>query len=234
MRTAAGAGPVRGLVFDLDGTLIDSYEAIGESLNHALSTMGYEELPADRVRSLVGRGLEILIRQATGGGDDVTVARGVALFRQRYDRICESRTRLLPGVLGTLETLSARGYPMAVATNKPSYFARRILDALGAGRAIELVVGPDLVAHPKPHPEMLLAALDRLRVPPADALYVGDMEIDIQTARAAGVRVVVVPTGSRGAAELALSGADRMLPRFSALLGLLDRIGDPLLESNHP
>jgi phosphoglycolate phosphatase len=131
-------------------------------------------------------------------------------------------------VAATPPQLKARGYQMAVATNKASYFARRLLDALEVGRHLSVIVGPDLVAHQKPHPEMVEAALAALGARREEAVYVGDMEVDVQTARAAGLPAVVLPTGSCSAADLERAGADLLLPSFAALLDLLP---GPLPES---
>jgi phosphoglycolate phosphatase len=217
---------VRAVVFDLDGTLIDSYEAIADSLNTALAGLGRAPLPVPRIRTMVGRGLETLIARALEVDDGLpdgaaAVAEGVRLFRARYDRVCVPLTTLLPGVAGTLAGLHGRGYPMGVATNKPSYFARRLLDALGVGGYLAAVYGPDLVARHKPDPEMVHAVLRTMGVEPREALYVGDMEIDVQTARAAGMPVVVMPTGSCDDASLQTCGADRVVPGMAALLDLL-------------
>jgi phosphoglycolate phosphatase len=225
---------VRGIVFDLDGTLIDSYEAITASLNEAMAQLGRAPQPLDRVRLMVGRGLETLMARALGVDAEAGVpliAEGVSVFRRHYDRICVDRTRLLPDVGETLRALRARGYRMAVATNKPSYFARRLLDALGVGAHLDAVLGPDLVSHHKPHPEMVLAALGAMGLAPSEAVYVGDMEIDVETARAAGMRVVVLPTGSCDLASLRGAGADLVIESFSTLLDLLP---GALLESRRP
>src|SRR5262245_26682676 len=143
---------IRGIVFDLDGTLVDSYEAIGDSLNHALAGLGRGPRGMDWVGEMVGRGLEVLIEAALGAGEGAgasaspeAIAEGVRLFRARYDEICVARTSLMPGVAGTLRSLRGRGYRMAVATNKPSYFASRLLDALEVGDCLDAVLGPDLV-----------------------------------------------------------------------------------------
>lgn len=217
----------RGIVFDLDGTLIDSYEAIAKSLNHALRQLGYPEMPADRVRSLVGRGLESLIERALrerGAGDPVAeTARGVTLFRRCYEEVCVPGTRLLPEVAQTLAILADRGYKMAVATNKPSYFADRLMTSLGIRGYFACVLGPDLVTHPKPHPEMVTAALEKMELKPPEAVYIGDMEVDVQTARAAGVPVIVLPTGSSSIDELRRCDADALVESFGGLLDFLPR-----------
>jgi len=223
MRTVFDARRIRGIVFDLDGTLIDSYAAIAESLNHALSGLSLDPLPAAKIRTMVGRGLETLIDSALGKATTPEkIALGVRLFRERYDLVGVAGTTLLPGVAATLDNLAARGYRMAVATNKPSYFARRLLDALGAGGHFASVMGPDCVAHHKPHPEMVFAALAAIGLEADQALYVGDMEIDVETARNAGLPVVLVPTGSRTQTDLVDAGADLLIPAISRLLDLLE------------
>src|SRR6266850_5247621 len=119
---------IRGIVFDLDGTLIDSYAAIAESLNVALDRAGMPAKSVEEVRGMVGLGLETLIERALGGKDGVE--EGVRRFRAHYDRICVEKTTLLPEVSATLRELDQREYLMSVATNKPSYFAWRILEGL--------------------------------------------------------------------------------------------------------
>jgi 2-phosphoglycolate phosphatase len=210
---------VRGIVFDLDGTLIDSYDAIAESLNFALKRAGHPPKSVEEVRGMVGLGLETLIERALGGRDGV--AEGVKDFRAHYDRICVEKTTLLPEVSATLRELDRRGYLMSVATNKPSYFAWRLLEGLYVRRYIADVFGPDNVEHRKPHPEMVRKAMERMQVTEAETLYVGDMEVDIETARAAGVPVIVVPTGSRSESDLRKAGPDRVISSFRDLLTLL-------------
>jgi len=218
-----GAGRYRGVVFDLDGTLVDSYAAITECFNHARVSLGRAPVSLETVRGLVGHGLEALMADAVGGDH---AARAVALFRQRYDLICEERPTLLPGVGRTLPLLAAAGLRLGVATNKPARFAMRILRVLGLMPPLRTVRGPSDSIPPKPHPEMLLQVLAELDVAPAAALYVGDMGIDIETARRAGVDVWALPTGSCGRAQLAAAAPDALLASFTDLLPRLGVASD--------
>ena len=209
----------RGVIFDLDGTLVDSYDAIARSLNHALRCLGEESLPTPQVRRMVGRGLEVLVEQALGGPD--RVAEGVRLFREEYAVIGVEMTRPLPDVVPTLSELHARGYGMAVASNKPARFGRAILERLGMMPHLVDVMGPDRVSHPKPHPEMMKTLLTTLGLGADEIVYVGDMDLDVETAQNAGVECWLIPTGSCTADELGGAGGDRVLERFPELLELL-------------
>jgi len=194
---------VRGIVFDLDGTLVDSYAAISESLNHARAGFGMPAAPEEHVRSHVGRGLEALIADLVGPD---RIVEGVRMFRERYAAVYASKTFLLTGVVSTLETLSERGYPMSVASNKPARFGRAIADALGLSAYLVSVHGPDTVGSTKPDPAMLRRCLEDMQVTVPSAIYVGDMVLDVETAARAGVPVILVGGGSSTARELHETG----------------------------
>jgi len=209
---------IRGIIFDFDGTLIDSYEAIAESLNHVRQSYGLDPVGLDEVKNLVGHGLEQLIQTSVGPD---RIEEGVQRFRQCYAGICEQKTRILPQVKDTLEELDRRGYQMAIATNKPSYFARDILRSLEMEHLFAEVLGPNDVERPKPDPEMLEIIMMRVGLSPEEVVYVGDMLLDIEVAQRAGVAVYAVPTGSATREALLAGRPDRLLHRFSDLLTVL-------------
>ena len=213
---------VTAVIFDLDGTLIDSYGAITACFNHARVSLGLPALAEEEVRPMVGHGLEALMEQAVGAEQ---MAEGVRLFRVRYDTICEARTQVLPGVAATVAELHRRGFRLGVATNKPVRFAERLLRALDLMPPIAAVHGPGGSTPAKPHPAMLQSVLADLDVGRHACVYVGDMGVDVETARHAGLRVWLVPTGSASRAEVDAAGADRVLDRFEALLPLLPSPG---------
>ncbi len=202
------------IVFDLDGTLIDGYSGITDALGYAMERLGFEPLPIQVVRGMVGEGLERLLEKAVGRE---LAPRGVLLFRERYAAVAEQKTALMPDVPEVLQRLARAGHPMAVASNKPVSFSRRILEAKGIVRYLLTVEGPDGSVPPKPDPAMLVNAMAKAGVRPEETVAVGDMEIDAQFARAAGCRAVLVAGGSRSAAELARVEADAHLSRLAEL-----------------
>ena len=221
---------IRTILFDLDGTLVDSYLPITESLNEVRSAFGLPSKSEAEVRREVGRGLEALIGDNVGAD---RVEEGVRIFRDCYRRIFREGTRLLPGVASTIETLAGRGYAMGVTSNKPAYFTREILIALGLASTFGAIYGPEMVTHPKPHPEMIHGALAELRSHPDESAYVGDMLIDVETARRAGLPVYVIASGGQSREELEKARPDLLLSRFEELLEVLPAL-DPAQRSSSP
>ncbi len=213
--------PFRAVVFDLDGTLIDSYSAIHECLNRVLAHYGRPLVSLEECRRMVGHGLEILIEQAVGKEN---VAEGVRLFRERYRVAGPLGTKLLDGADEVTAALVSRRLKLAVASNKPSYFSRQLLTGLGIADRFEAVVGPDSGFPPKPDPAMVRHLLAQLGVPKEEVLFVGDMPIDVETARAVGLKVAVLPTGSSPREELEATGADFLLGALEEVLSLLPAV----------
>jgi phosphoglycolate phosphatase len=202
------------IVFDLDGTLIDGYDAIADALSHAMRRLGETPLSADRVRGMVGHGLERLLEQAVGAE---RAPEGVRLFRERYADVALSHSHLLPGVAATVAALGAAGHTMAVASNKPARFSRMILEAKGLAPSLHAIAGPDETTPPKPHPEMLRRIIASAGASPEETVVVGDMEVDDEFARAAGARIVLIPSGSRTREELEPLAPDGFLDEISQL-----------------
>jgi phosphoglycolate phosphatase len=195
---------VRGVVFDLDGTLVDSYDAIAASLNAARESFGLEPLSEADVRRRVGRGLEALMADVLG---PERATAGALIFRERYASVYATRTKPLPGALETVRELHARGFRLSVASNKLARFGRPILEQLGMAAFLDAIEGPDTAGTTKPDPAMLGRCLRAMDVSSEEAIYVGDMVLDFETASRAGVRVVLVLGGSSDRAELAATGA---------------------------
>lgn len=198
----------RAVLFDFDGTLADAYTGIAASVNHVRGVHGLPPLEEAEVKRFVGRGPVYLLQNTVPGGDIET---DLARYRAHHPTVMCSGTRLLPGAAECVAALHRAGIKLAVCSNKPVLFSRPLLDYLGLLPFLDTVVGPEEVLRPKPAPDMLLLGLERLGVASPDALYIGDMTVDIATARAAGVTVWVVPTGSEERDTLAAARPDRLL-----------------------
>jgi phosphoglycolate phosphatase len=209
----------RAVLFDFDGTLADSYPAITASVNHVRAAHGLPPLDEVEVRRHVGRGPSYLLTHTVPGGDPTA---DVARYRAHHPAVMRAGTRLLPGAAKAVAALIASGRSVGVCSNKPRAFTRDLLEYLGLAASIDLILGPEDVARPKPAPDMLLQALSRLELPAAETLYVGDMAVDIETARAAGVPVWVVATGSDDRATLERAQPDRLLRDLYELAACFD------------
>ncbi len=196
------ARSVRAVLFDLDGTLLDTAADISVALNRALAEQKLRELPPAEVRALIGGGVPALIERAVArlGADAAAADAAVLLarFTFHYERTLQLeqiQTRAYPGVADGLAELRALGLSLAVATNKPRQAAIDLLARFGLAGEIQAVVGGDSVVHRKPHAQPLLQACAELKVRPLEALMVGDSLTDVLAARAAGLAVVCVPYG---------------------------------------
>ena len=207
-------------LWDLDGTLINSYPAITASVNHVRAHFALEPMTVDAVRYCVGHGVNHLMTK-TAPGCDLAIAKEV--YAEHHQRTLTSGTVLLPGAADILRQLKVLGVRHAVCSNKPRGFSEQLLDYLGLANSVDVLLGPEDVKAPKPAPDMLLLGLDRLGATPDIALFVGDMAVDIQAARGAGLKVAVVATGSDSEENLKSANPDLLasgLPELGQILGL--------------
>ena len=211
----------RAVLFDLDGTLVDSYNALTEAVNHARRTHGLPELSSTDIREMVGEGIERLLQRAF---DRTEVSESIVQsFVSRYDDICCAESRVLEEVEGTLRQLSDLGVAMAVCTNKPTVFSKKILDFLGLSHYFRAIVGPDIAGARKPEARHLTVTLAFTECAPEDALFVGDMPLDIHAARNSGIDVAVVAPRSSTPEQLMASGPRHFLGRLSDLIKIVRR-----------
>ena len=208
----------RAVLFDLDGTLVDSYSALADAVNYALNQHGLDELTMDEIRGYVGEGLERLLDRAFQG--DVP-ASATDAFENRYDEICCEQSRVLADVEATLSALSRLDVAMAVCTNKPTAFSRKILEFLGLASFFRAIVGPDLAGARKPQAQHVLHTLEATHCTPQEALFVGDMPIDIEAAHNSGIAAAVVATGSSTSNALKAAGPDHYLDRLADLVEIV-------------
>lgn len=219
----------RTVVFDLDGTLIDSAGDIADVLNDCLAEDGIAPFDEPAVVTMIGGGAKVLVERALarlGRTDDtVLLDRLYEKFAARYEALGAGRSAPFPGAIDVLASLARRGVGLAICTNKPEEITRRVLDQLDLSRWFGTVVGESPRLPRKPAPDMLLAALERLGARPAESVMVGDSAADIGTAKAAGVRSIAVTFGYTTIPARDL-GADRVIERFTELEGAITALFD--------
>jgi phosphoglycolate phosphatase len=210
---------IRAVLFDFDGTLADSFAAITASTNHVRQSYGLEPLPESVVRQYVGHGLRNLMQELCPGfPPDEAVRR----YREHHPTVMHSGTQLFPGVRETIRELHRRGIRLGVCSNKAVRFSKELVQRLDLGEYLTEVLGPeDVNGQPKPNPEMLWEACRRFGVSPAETVYVGDMLIDVQAGKAAGIPVWLVHVGQAGTEDPRTASPDRVLKEFSELKELI-------------
>lgn len=190
----------RFVLWDLDGTLIDSGADIAAAANEARAGLGLAPLPEAVVRGYIGEGARRLMDQAVGEEEPEALRlQGLELFFASYGERLLAQTRPYPGIDRLVRALAGR---QGIATNKPSPFSRAIVEGLGWGGLFRALVGGGDVANRKPAPDAVWRALELAGVPKANAVFVGDSLIDVQTAKAAGVDFIAVSWGLRPRHEL--------------------------------
>lgn len=184
------------LIFDLDGTLIDSAEDLAISTNAMRAQFGLPPLDAPVIQSYVGNGAAVLVRKAVGpDASEEFVAEALGFFLKYYRAHALEHTRLYPGIRELVDELAAAGHEQAVLTNKPARISTDIIAALGLAKHFPRVYGGDSFAQKKPDPIGIRTLMSQTGIPAGETLMVGDSGVDIQTARNAGVRSCGVAWG---------------------------------------
>jgi len=211
------------VVFDLDGTLLDTLEDIGQAMNRVLAQHGLAAHPLSSYRNFVGDGAEVLVRRALrpGQATEVEIFKYIQEFKTAYAQCWNVYTRTYPGIPRLLDILAQRGIPAAVLSNKPHEFTVRCVEAFLPGWRFAAVLGEHPGRPLKPDPAGALEAARLLKAALRDICYVGDTNTDMQTALAAGMVPVGALWGFRSAAELRASGAHYLIKTPAELLSLL-------------
>jgi len=211
-----------GLIFDLDGTLVDSLQGLAASLNFALAASGLPVHPLAKVRGFIGNGAKILIQRASPADADELLLQTIEqAFKSHYDRTWQDGTIAYDGITGMLETLQSRGYPLAVLSNKPHPFTEAIVAALFPTIRFSSVLGQREGIPHKPDPSGALEIAGNLHLRPEDCTVIGDSTMDLETARNAGMRAIAVTWGFHDRERLVAAGADLIADDPAELLELL-------------
>ena len=205
------------ILFDMDGTLMNTLEDMADSVNAILRQLGHAERSLDEVRAFVGNGAEMLVRRAMpDGSSEAEIAQALGLYQPYYAAHCQEKTRAYDGILPLLEELHRAGKQIAVVSNKPEGALRTLCDEYFAG-LVKVVSGDMPGRRRKPWPDMVDAALEKMSADRNDAVYVGDSEVDVQTGKNAGLPVIGVSWGFRGREKLIEAGAETIVDSIEEL-----------------
>jgi phosphoglycolate phosphatase len=219
--------PIRAVLIDLDGTLLDTVPDLADAANAMLAELGRLTLPQDTIRDFVGKGIPNLVGRCLGypGESEAADAReALAVFKRHYAVVNGRKTRIYPGVLEGLQAMRAAGLKTACVTNKAGAFTEQLLAATGLAALLDMTVSGDTLPQKKPHPLPFLHICTSFGIDPAEALVVGDSRNDVAGARAAGCPVFCVPYGYSEGEDVRDLGAD-------AIVGTLEEAAHRLLET---
>ncbi|MCC7517691.1 MAG: phosphoglycolate phosphatase [Verrucomicrobiae bacterium] len=210
------------VLFDLDGTLVDSFADIAASANHALAALGRTPHPAATIKGWVGEGIQVLMQRALDARDPELIARAVAAWRPHYEAHCLDQTRPYEGIVPMLERLRGAGLPLGVVSNKLERLTRLALEGLALASFFDVVVGGDTTSARKPDPTPLRFAAEKLGLSRGRLLFAGDTANDLDAARAAGWTSCAVLWGQCDEAALRLHCPDHIVahPREIVALAL--------------
>ena len=220
----------RALLFDLDGTLVDSAPDLWHAMNHVLTRLGYPRLALEQVRHLVGNGARFLLARGMYGleadapDDDPEFEAAVRLFLDYYSDHMTDNSRPYPDCVETLEYLAAKQLPMAVVTNKPQNLAEKMLRHLKMKHFFSHIVGGDTLSERKPNPLPLLHTLEQMQAPPELGVMVGDSQTDSQAARAARCQLVLVSHGYNRGVPVSTLAPDHVIDGFAQLPNILEYV----------
>ena len=211
----------KAVLFDMDGTLLDTLEDLCDSTNHALAQMGYPLRGIEEIRRFIGNGAEKQIRRAVPKGtSEGKIMETLAAFRAYYQDHCQIKTKVYDGLLDVLSELKEKGVKMAVVSNKPDAAVKK-LSREYFGDRLDYAIGPSDGVRCKPYPDMAETALKALGIAKKDAVFVGDSEVDVQTGLNAGLDVIAVSWGFRSRKVVIEAGAKMIADDASELEKLI-------------
>ena len=213
---------IQSIIFDLDGTLTDTLQDLANSVNYALRKMNWPERTLEEVRRFVGNGVRRLVQRAVPENtSEADYESCFALFRQHYILHCQDNTRLYAGVGEMLQEVHRRGYKTAIVSNKLQAGVDELYDTYFR-EVIDVAIGQREGVALKPAPDMVELALSQLGASKDETVYVGDSEVDVQTARNAGLRCISCLWGFRDREQLETAGATMFISHPKELLSIIN------------
>ncbi len=211
---------IKAVLFDLDGTLLDTLDDLANSVNAVLQSRNYPLRTKAEIRRFIGNGVPTLMKRSLPAVSDAEYVSCLSLFHKHYDKHKEDNTRMYEGIASLLMALQERNIRMGVVTNKPQVPADILVNKFFP--KMDVNVGSSDARERKPAPDQLLHALAMMKLTPDEVLYVGDTEVDIQTARNALVRPIGVTWGFRDAADFDALGVNDVIHTPMDLLTFID------------
>jgi len=211
----------KALIFDLDGTLVDSMEVVYGTMNLILKDLGLREVGREEMVELAGKRFSEILLEMAPWLSPSAIEGSEARFKEIYSA---SRLRLIPGAGEALGWLKERNVPMGLVTTTPKEPARDLIERLGISEYFEVVVALEDVERPKPHPDGPLKASRALGMAPRDCAFVGDSPNDIRAGKAAGTMTIGVLTGFSSRERLAMEGADLVIGSVGEIPAALSRL----------
>lgn len=209
------------VIFDLDGTLLDTLDDLHDSVNYALRTNNFPERTLEEVRSFVGNGIRLLIeRSVPDNTSNELINKTFECFKTYYGEHCNDKTRIYPGVLNVLKQLKERNYKIAVLSNKAQYAVTRLCNIYFSD-ILDDAIGAQENVRKKPEPDALYKCAEKHNIGLNNIIYVGDSDVDILTARNAGVKGIAVSWGFRTKDFLISNNAERIADTPEELLNML-------------
>lgn len=213
---------IKGIIFDLDGTLLNTIEDLANACNYSLSTLGYKTHEVEKYKTFVGNGRYKLIeRMLPEGNRNVeNIEKALKLFDYYYEKHMIDMTKPYEGIIDILDKLIDKEINIAVVSNKPHEFTTEVVKSY-FGNRFKVVYGHKKDTKEKPDPWAVIEVINEFNVNKEECLYVGDSEVDINTAKNAGVKSVGVEWGFRGRDELEKAGANYIIENPEEILGIL-------------
>lgn len=214
------------VLFDLDGTLVDSVPDLAAAGDEMMRQLGLPERGVKAARQWVGNGIERFVKRALTNDmqaepEALVYQKGLNIFTDYYAAHTCVDSKLYPGVIEGLQALRSRGFKIGCVTNKAEQFTLQLLDAIGLAEYFDPVVAGDTTARKKPDPMPLLYAADYHRLNPDQCLLVGDSQNDVSAARAAGFPVIAVPYGYNHGIDIAVAKPDAIIDSIESLSSML-------------